>query len=240
MKYRVYLTTKVNPKKLEKGKGIYVIESEDYSKEEVKQIKNKGYTVLAYLSIGTIEKERTWWKDYKKFALKPLKDWPNEHYADMSKKTWLAFLVDRARSLKKKGFDGWWLDNVDVYEYYPTKEILAGTKSVIKQIKKLGGYVMINGGSRFLNKADMAGIIDGYTQEEVFSRIKSYKGDGTFGKQDADEKVYYQKTIAASMKKGIECYLLEYTKSDALKQKIREYCMNGKCTGYYISGKVNL
>lgn len=240
MKYRVYLTTKVNPGKLEKGTGIFTIEPDDYTKTEIKAIKAKGYKVLAYLSVGTIEKERTWWKEYKKYALKPLKDWPDEHYADMSKKTWLAFSLKRAKALKAKGFDGWWLDNIDVYEYYPTEAVLAGTKSIISQIKKLGGYVMVNGGSRFLNKVNMKGIIDGYTQEEVFSRIKDYSGNGKFAVQDVDERNYYQKTIKSQMRKGIQCFLLEYTTSDALKAKIRDYCLAKKCTAYYISSKVDL
>ena len=34
---------------------------------EIKQLKNKGYKVLAYLSVGTIEKERNWFNTYSKY-----------------------------------------------------------------------------------------------------------------------------------------------------------------------------
>lgn len=58
MTYKVYLTAKINPKTLKKGSGIIVLEPEDYTIDQIKVIKAKGYKVLAYLSIGTIEKER--------------------------------------------------------------------------------------------------------------------------------------------------------------------------------------
>ena len=240
MNYKVFLTTKINTKTLAKGSGIIVIEADDYSSTEIKAIKSKGYKVLAYLSVGTIEEERPWWKTYKKYALKKLEDWPDECYADLTRSEWRTFLTNRASTLKKKGFDGWWLDNIDVYEYYPTAKMKAATKVVLKEIKSIGGYVMINGGSRFLKAVDTSGIIDGYTQEEVFSRITSYKGKGTFGKQKADEKAYYKTVIAETMKKGIQCFLLEYTRDESVKESIKAYYTAKKCTGYYISGNVDL
>ena len=58
MDYGVFLSTKIDPKKLAKGTGIKVVEPEDHSAATVKAIKKKGYIVLAYLSVGTLEKER--------------------------------------------------------------------------------------------------------------------------------------------------------------------------------------
>ena len=70
MKYIVSLSSHINHKKLDKGNGIIVIEGDDYSDGEIKAIKKKGYTLLGYLSIGTIEKERPFYKRFKKYKKK--------------------------------------------------------------------------------------------------------------------------------------------------------------------------
>ena len=67
MSYKVNLTTKINPKKLKEGTGIIAIESDDYTEKQIEAIKAKGYKVLAYLSIGTIEEERPWFKQFEKY-----------------------------------------------------------------------------------------------------------------------------------------------------------------------------
>lgn len=243
MSYKVFLSTKVDPKKLAKGTGIIVIEPSEHSAETVKAIKAKGYKVLAYLSVGTIEKERSWYNKYKKYGLKKLKDWPNEVYADVRKTAWRSFLVNRAKSLKKKGFDGFWCDNIDVYSNYKSVKMFAAIKAVLKQIKVLG-YVMINGGSEWVDdaldkKVKIKNYISGYTQEEVFSLIKNYSGKGTFGKQTKSDGDYYKSMIKMAIKNGVKGYCLEYTRDEALKKTIRDWCKTNKA-GYYISEDVNL
>ena len=245
MYYRVYLTTKIKAKNLEKGTGIIVIEPDDYTSTEIKAIKSKGYKVLGYLSVGTIEKERTWYKTYKNCGLKKLEDWPNERYADLTKKKWQEFVVSRAKNLKKRGFDGYWCDNIDVVEYYPSDEMLQSCIDILTTIKEIGGYVMINGGSKFLEECiktgvDPKGFINGYTQEEVFSRITSYSGKGKFGVQHKKETTYYKKIIDICNTRKMETYLLEYSKDDSVKEKIRQFYKLGGCTGYYIAKDVNL
>lgn len=244
MIYRVYLTTKVNPAKLAEGSGIIVIEPDDYKLAEIKAIKAKGYKVLAYLSVGTIEKERTWWKLYSKYKLKQLPDWPKEYYIDVRKTEWRNFIASRAQMLKAKGYDGWWLDNIDVYEEYKSKAMFTAIASVFLKLKTLKGYVMINGGSAWVEDAVNRGeklskYLSGYTQEEVFSRITDYSGKGKFGKQKASDSTYYQKMIKKAIKVKVGGFLLEYTRDTALKTKIKDWCKKygASCC---ISGDVNL
>lgn len=244
MNYKVYLTSKINPKTLKKGSGILVLEPEDYTIDQIKVIKAKGYKVLAYLSIGTIEKERSWFNTYCKYKRKRLSDWPNEYYMDMTKTPWQKFLVSRATALQKRGFDGWWCDNLDVYSEYKSGKEFTACYGLLQKIKKLGGYVMVNGGSEFLDDAidrcaELKYIVNGYTQEEVFSLITNYSGKGKFGKQKADDKKFYQGLIKKLEKKKVDCYLLEYTRDKVLKEKIKEWCKKQK-VDYYISEDVNL
>ena len=243
MNYKVYLTTKVNPSTLKPGSGIMVIEPDDYTAAAVEEIKEKGYKVLAYLSIGTIEKERPWYKKYKFCGLEKLDDWPNELYADVREKAWRDFVIDRAKKLKAKGFDGWWLDNLDVYEYYKSTKMYVACNLLLTRIKRLGGYVMVNGGSEFfdysLDHSYNISMVNGVTQEEVFSLIVSYKGDGKFSKQKRGQGDFYKKLLRKLRKKGIDIFLLEYTRSDSVRAEIKKWCKENK-GNYYIARKVNL
>ena len=244
MSYKVCLTTKVRPEKLKEGSGIIVVEPEDYTKAQIKAIKKRGYKVLAYLSVGTISTEREWYKKYADCKLKRLPDWPKEYYMDLRRNEWSLFLVERAKMLKGFGYDGWWLDNIDVYSEYRSREMFVAVSTVLIRIKNLGGYVMINGGSEWLDdaidkKANLAIHLDGYTQEEVFSLIKNYSGRGKFGKQRKADSKYYKSMIKKAIKRGVGGFLLEYTRDDELKKKIRKWCKENKAS-CCISEDVNL
>lgn len=248
MKYKVCLSTKVKAKDLpvvKKNTYILVIESEDYTTKEIKDIKARGYKLLAYLSIGTISTERSFYKYFSKYKKKQLKDWHKEYYMDMTQKKWTDFLISRAKTLKGKGFDGWWLDNLDVYEEYKSTKTFNACYNLMKNIKKIGGYVMVNGGSEFWDDAIdkmkvLSTIVDGVTQEEVFSLIKNYSGKGKFGKQTKSQSKFYQELLKKLLKKSVQTYLLEYTRDDAVKKSIKDFCNKYKMTGYYISADVNL
>lgn len=248
LKYIVRLTTKVNHKtisKVDKSAAILVVEPDDYSDAEIKAIKAKGYKVIAYLSIGTISTERSWFKKYCQYKLKRLEDWPKEYYMDTRKTPWRKFLITRARALKKRGFDGWWLDNLDVYEYYKSNGMFNSCAAVLRGIKSIGGYVMVNGGSEFFDKAmdkkmDLTKLVNGVTQEEVFSRITNYHGTGTFGKQTVVQGKWYRKYMKRLKKFKVHTFLLEYSRDDKVKKKIREFCVKYGMTGYYISSGVDL
>ena len=245
MKYKVYLSTKVDHKKLAKGSGIIVIEPDDYKDEEVQAIKKKGYKVLAYLSVGTIEKERTWWKQYKKYKLQQLEDWPNEWYVDLRKAEWVNFLIARAKMLKEIGYSGLWCDNLDVYEYNKSTAMFNACRLALGKLQEACGYIMVNGGSEFFDKAmdkklDLKTMADGVTQEEVFSMITDYSGEGKFGTQESEQSKWYKSYMKRLLKNGVQTFLLEYTRSDSLKKKIRNFCSKYKMTGYYISEDVDL
>ena len=245
MNYKVYLSTKISSKNLKKGSGIIVLESDNYRDSEVSAIKRKGYIVLAYLSVGTIEKERSWWKTYSKFKLKRLEDWPNEYYVDVRQKAWRQFLYARAKALMAKGYGGLWCDNLDVYEYNKSKEMFAACQKVLTELKKIAKYVMVNGGAEFFDyaydhKIPIKPMTTAITQEEVFSRVTSYSGKGKFGTQKSDMNKYYMSYMKRMKKSGIQTFPLEYTRSDSLKKKIKDFCKKEGMTGYYISEDVDL
>lgn len=311
MRYKVSLTTKLRPPQT----GLIVIEPEDYTSAEVKALKASGATILAYLSAGSVSDERAYYSQLKPYTLKKLDDWPHERYLDLRHPEVRDWLQNQALAFKKMGFDGYWIDNLDVYEEYRFTEMFKGILAVLHGIKAIGGYVMINGGSVFLmdmlapNKVQLgayreeknalkvkaalkkagfkseiiemdnlykvqagafslrsgadqkvealhnAGLysakcimlfdgkirayLDGVTQEEVFSLITDYSGKGKFGKQKQDESERYQTIIRKLIKAGVEVYLLEYTRDNTLKLRIRAFCATTGAVAC-ISDDVNL
>lgn len=146
MRYKVSLTTKLRPPQT----GLIVVEPEDYTMAEIKALKKSGAKVLAYLSVGSVSDERPYYKQLKPYQLKRLEDWPHERYIDLRRPEVREWIQKQAKTFKGAGFDGWWLDNVDVYEEYKSTEMFNAILLTLHGIKAVGGYVMINGGKEFL------------------------------------------------------------------------------------------
>ena len=251
MKYIVMLTTKATPKKLGKAKQktLLVIQPEDYKREQILALRAAGYTLLGYLSVGSISDQRKYYSKLKLYRLSKLEDWPHEWYIDLRKGFVRDFLVNRAKELSNLGFEGWWLDNLDVYEYHKSKDMYNSIIILLKRIRAINSskYIMINGGSQFLDKLmdndsthKSITYINGVTQEEVYSLIKDYSGKGKFGQQKKDMHSWYKSYIKRLLRHNLQAFLLEYTKSSSLKTRIKNFCNKYKVTGYYISEDVNL
>jgi len=223
--YKVSLSTKVKPADVTSGM-LLAIEPEDYTKAEIAALKARGATILGYLSAGSVSEERSYYSKLKAYTLDPLPNWPHERYLDLRRSAVRDWCATRAKEIKAQGFDGWWIDNLDVYEEYKSSALYEAVSMVLTNIKALGGYVMVNGALAFMTKALQAGTrsVDGITQEEVFSRITDYKDEGTFGPQTTSQSVKYQKYISFALSKGLGAFLLEYTRDSALKSKILKYC----------------
>lgn len=245
------LTTKATPKKLGKAKQktLLVIQPEDYKREQILALRAAGYTLLGYLSVGSISDQRKYYSKLKLYRLSKLEDWPHEWYIDLRKGFVRDFLVNRAKELSNLGFEGWWLDNLDVYEYHKSKDMYNSIIILLKRIRAINSskYIMINGGSQFLDKLmdndnthKSITYINGVTQEEVYSLIKDYSGKGKFGQQKKDMHSWYKSYIKRLLRHNLQAFLLEYTKSSSLKTRIKNFCNKYKVTGYYISENVDL
>ena len=209
-----------------------------------------GLEDITYLSVGSVSDERSYYKSLEKHTLRKLDEWEHEKYLDVCAADVQKWIASRAKEIKAQGFDGWWLDNVDVYEEYKSTETYKAMGAILSSVKALGGYVMVNGGMEYLQKAMNAdsghkglGSVDGVTQEEVFSMITDYgdgeKDKGKFGTQTSKQSSEYQSHLKRVIRHKMQAFLLEYTTDNTLKLRISAYC---KTTGAMacISSDVNL
>ena len=147
-----------------------------------------------------------------------------------------------SKSFYKKGVDGFFIDNCDVYDYAKTKKTFRGLTKILKDIKKLGKGVMINGGDVYVTTyMDTYGsakdIMTAVNQETVWSSINFETG--TFGKQPKKVRNYFIKYLKSCKKDGMDVYLLEYTEDHKLIKQIKRFCKEKKyhC---YISDTIEL
>ena len=192
------------------------------------------------MSVGSVSDERSYYKQLQKYTLRRLDDWEHERYLDVCEPAVQDWAINHGMRFLNAGYDGLWIDNLDMYEEYPSDNAYKGITRILQALYP-HGYIMINGGMEYMLRSitDKARVAHGVTQEEVFTLIVDYSGKGTFKAQTAAQSLEYQKYISKALNAGMETYLLEYTKDAKLKDKIIKYC-TASGAGYYISEDVDL
>lgn len=219
-----------------------IIDAEHFTKADITKLKKAGKTVYTYLSIGSLEDYRSYYKAYKHLAISKYDGWEGEEWVDVSDKSWQKLMLKRAKEFKNKGVDGFFLDNADVYYQYKEPRIYKGLVKILTDIRKLNTKVIINGGDVFVSKylkenKDLKKIADGVNQEGVFTTLVEDK------KKGQEITRYYLNYLKKLSKKGIRIYLTEYivedNKDDGLEDKIADYCEK-RGWDYYISDDLEL
>ena len=240
--YGVFLSIDSSQIKKLYGYRLVVIDTQYFSAKDIRTLHKKGVKVYTYLNVGSIENFRYYYKKYEYLTIGNYENWEEEKWVDVSNKDWQKFMGKLSKKLLKKGVDGFFIDNCDVYDYAKTKKNFKGLAKILKKIKRLGKGVMINGGDVFVTKyrktyGSAKDIMTAVNQESVWSSIRFETG--TFGKQPKDVRKYFSDYVQKCKKDRMEVYLLEYTKDKKLIRKIKQYCRKNKFH-YYISDSIEL
>lgn len=212
---------------------LVVVEPSEFSSDKLKTLHASGKKVYAYLNIGAIEEYRPYYSKFQNLTLGRYENWQDEKWINVSVPTWRNFLVkELAKASIEKGFDGFFLDNFDVYYHYPTDEIFQGLCTILKDLKNYNVPLILNGGDYFvtkcINENTALSLFDGINQETVFTRIDF--DNKTYHEQENSETKYFQDYLLNAKKAGLRVYLLEYGANQKLSKKIDLYC---KENGFY-------
>ncbi len=224
------------------GYETIVVDAALFSAEQIADLHRSARTVYSYLNIGSIEKFRSYYADFKKITLGPYRNWPEERWIDVSNPAWQNFITETlAQNLVEKGIDGFFLDNADVWHEYREPRIYAGLLQILAELKRFGLPVILNGADTFVRHAldtgELAGLVDGVNQETVFTTINFKKG--TFGTAKTDAIDYYTDYLLRCKRAGLAVYLTEYGTDARTAERIAEFCIrNG--FAYYVSPSVQL
>jgi len=145
---------------------LVVIDAEETAPDQVAALQDAGTLVLGYLSVGTIEPQRSWYPELEPYATEGLEDW-DEYYADVSDPDYRDAIIQVALDVLDKGFDGLFLDNVDMVESHPDHE--AAMRGLVSRLS-----VQVRATDRvlFAQNADefavtLAPFLDGWNREDV-------------------------------------------------------------------------
>ena len=150
---------------------LVVVDGEDANAQAVARTQEEGTQVLGYLSVGTIEKWRSWYPELKRYRLSAWQDWKDEWFADTSKAGFRRRLVAIAEEeILPKGFDGLFLDNVDMVEVRRHRPQREGMGKVVADLDELVG------GRMLFAQNGAPGVLDGYPQQGVDPLIDHLDG----------------------------------------------------------------
>ncbi len=241
--YGVFLSIDESQMSKLKGYDVVVIDAQYFSSASIKKLHDDGQKVYSYLNIGSLENFRWYYKKYRYLSLGRYENWSEEVWMNVSSVRWQKFVVNTlARSLIKKGVDGFFIDNCDVYYNYPKRKIFNGLTIILRQLRRTGKKVIINGGDTYVNQyyrkyRRYKDILTGINQESVFSSI-DFDNDKLITQNSEDSK-YYQNYIGKYGKLGADIYVIEYTTDSKIIEQINNYCNTNNCK-YYVSDSIEL
>ena len=129
----------------------------------VKALRADGAFVLGYLSVGTIESYRSWFAAAKPYRMELWDDW-GEWYARVSAPGFRRLIADRvAPAIMKRGFDGLFLDNVDMIDGHPGQA--AGMRALVKRLAAGPGVLFAQNGDEIIDP--FLRYLDGWNREDV-------------------------------------------------------------------------
>lgn len=221
-----------------------VIDASNYSKSQITLLHKNGIKVYSYLNIGSLENFRSYYNNFVNITLGNYNNWPGEKWIDISNSKWRDFIVNNlAKSLKEKGVDGFFLDNLDIYEEYPNNSIFNGILNIITRLDATYKLPIIaNGGYNFFtkainNKLILKNLVYGVNTESVYTDI-NFKNN-TFILNSPKNRQYAIDYLNKLKALGLNIYIVEYSKNTTINKDIANF-YNKLNFKYYISNNLSL
>lgn len=210
------------------GYDELVIDAQYFDAQAIARLKAGGAQVYSYLNIGSVEDFRPYYQAYRPLFLGAYEGWPEEQWVNVADQGWQRFILgELAADMVKKGVDGFFVDNCDVYAVAPEQAILDGLAVLLRGLRQTGLQVIVNGGKGFADAWRLTGgslteLITGINQEEVFTAIDFESGQ--LLPATAEDSAAYRHYVEQAAREGIQIYLLEYTRDPSLVAQAQAYC----------------
>jgi cysteinyl-tRNA synthetase, unknown class len=166
-------------------------ERADFSRNEIEAMRRKpdgsARLVLAYMSVGEAESYRWYWLQRSAEWLgRENKKWRGNYAVRFWHPDWQAIIFDYADRIVAAGFDGVYLDRVDIFEEMGHAEAMVDFVERISQRAKAqrDGFVVISqNGDALINDARFRGAIDGFAREDLLY------GEAADGRRNDDDSI---------------------------------------------------
>jgi uncharacterized protein (TIGR01370 family) len=210
------------------GYDLVVLDGAEAQPALVAALHAQGAIVLGYVSVGTIEQNRSWSAAAEPYLLDHWSEW-DENYADTSQPGYRDLIVDTVvPPMLAKGFDGLFLDNTDMVDTHPAQQ--AG---MVEIVRRLSEAVHARGGVLFAQNGDttvdtIAPFLDGWNREDLSS---TYDADARhYTPRTAVERDAGVATIARLRDRGLLVTAVDYTadaRGSAVDDARRTACAAG-------------
>ncbi len=235
-------------KKLEPYKTV-VIEGQDFTTEDIKQLKEEGKTVYSYLNIGGIETTRSYFSKYDDLCLGFDETMTDEFYVDVTNFDWQEFIVAMATDIAMKGVDGFLVDNCGVYDYcvslgdtsrIESGAIRDGLTEIIKGVRSTGKRIIVHGGEMYVNyclnnEKRFKDYVAGVSREQMLTKYDYENQTYSYVKENKKAMDYLEKCRS----EGLKVYCLEYASKSDIVEKISKF-YESKGYPYYIAPSIEL
>jgi uncharacterized protein (TIGR01370 family) len=163
-----------------------------------------GALVLAYLSVGTVEDWRPYAREVPlEWTFGPMPGWPGERLVDARAEGWRRIMAREAAGLEELGFDGLFLDNLDVAEDRPETQ-----DAIVALVEEVRAAV---GASLLIAQNGLATIdrlpVDGVSREDTWSRWE----DGRYRASAPGETAAIVAALRRQRARGLVVLTLDYT-----------------------------
>lgn len=220
-----------------KGFNYVIIESKYYSYYEVQKIKSQNDKVVAYISLGEINVNSSYYPQFESDFSGKNEIW-NSYYLNLKSDKTIAILRKMVDNTLALGYDGLFLDNIDNFTSFGPQSIQK--EALIQLIKSIkteyfdhiliqnSGLELLNDTAPYINYVVVESVATDYSFDE-----KSYKL-----RNENEFDAYMNKLKAIKKTYNLPILLIEYANTFQLQEAI-EHRIKPSRFDYFI-GNINL
>ena len=220
-----------------KGYSYVILESKYYTFYEVQRIKSQNEKVVAYISLGEINANSSYFKEFKSDFSGKNEVW-NSHYLNLKSEKTLEILMKMVDNILANGYDGLFLDNIDNFSSFgPQSNQKEDVIQLIKKIKtdyfnhiliQNAGFELINETGQYIDSVVFESVASNYTFDD-----KSYKLRDEF-----EFDAYINKLVSIKNQFQMPILLIEYADTIPLRNAIEKRIKPSRFD--YFIGNINL
>lgn len=223
--------------------GIYPIQT--------RRARDRGVHIYGYLNACALEKERSYYDEFKDLRIAKYDGWPGEYWVDVTAEKWKNHLISEAKRFQQAGAKGLYFDNTDLYWMClsgfreektklmrPTPRawsVYVAMRDVITELVDMGLVVMPNGGDAFVHK--LVGETGRQYIKTVIQESVLYSDNKRVSKEDTS---YFTDYLDWCNGKGIYVRGIEYCKRPDQILRVKSYYKKHGWPAVYISKHHNL
>lgn len=201
------------------GYDLVIVESSFFNFYEVAQLKKNNKKVVAYISLGEVNKNAVEYNFFKNKTLGSNTDW-DSYYLDLTSEETVQFLNNKIDAILFMGYDGLFLDNIDNFCAFGAQkeqqnELITFIDTL--KVKYPKSYIVQNAGLELVSKTRKN--IDSILIESVITNFtfddKKYKL-----REEKETQKYLKKIDSICGPSKLPVILLEYSDSKRLNRQV--------------------